>query len=104
MSENLSKWTLRKSVMGVPLEFSWVSKAEEPVENKLIAWEAISGLQNRGRVEFHQAPSEDAVDVTMTIDYKLPRVLKFVFRSKIFIYFVFHSTHFNYYQGERKKQ
>ncbi len=79
--ENLSKWTLRKKVMGVPLEFSWVSRAHEPIEHQLISWEAISGLENRGRVEFREVSEESAVDVSMSVDYKLPRILSMIFRS-----------------------
>ncbi len=67
--------------MGVPLEFSWVSRAHEPIEHRLISWEAISGLENRGRVEFHEISEESAVDVSMSVDYKLPRILSMVFRS-----------------------
>jgi hypothetical protein len=67
--------------MGVPLEFSWISKAHDPIEHQLISWEAVSGLENRGRVEFQEISEESAVDVSMSVDYKLPRILSMVFRS-----------------------
>jgi uncharacterized membrane protein len=66
--------------MGVPLEFSWISKADDPVEHQLISWEAISGLQNKGRIEFKEIPEEESVDVSMSVEYKLPRILSIVFR------------------------
>jgi uncharacterized membrane protein len=66
--------------MGVPLEFSWVSRAHEPIEHQMISWEAISGLENRGRVEFLEIPEESEVEVSMSVEYKLPRILSIVFR------------------------
>ena len=66
--------------MGMPLEFSWISKAHDPVEHELISWEAISGLENRGRIEFKDVAEENSVDVSMSVDYKLPRILSIIFR------------------------
>lgn len=85
--------------MGVPLEFSWISKAHDPVEHRLISWEAISGLQNKGQIEFNEIPEDSSVDVSMSVDYKLPRILSIVFRSSDSI---LHSalSDFMWYQGE----
>mmetsp|Transcript_82417 Transcript_82417/g.120766 ORF Transcript_82417/g.120766 Transcript_82417/m.120766 type:complete len:206 (+) Transcript_82417:84-701(+) len=78
--DSTSRWTLRKSVLGVPLSFSWTATELPRVENKLIHWEATKGLENKGRVDFDQGP--DGVDVTMTISYKLPTVLALMFRGR----------------------
>lgn len=75
-----SKWTLTKKVLGVPLSFSWTAVELPRVEHKLIHWEATSGLENKGRVEFNEVP--EGVDVKMTISYKLPSVLAFMFRGR----------------------
>lgn len=75
-----SKWTLRKSVLGVPLSFSWTAVEKPRIEHKLIQWEATSGLENQGRVDFTQL--DEGVDVRMTISYKLPTVLAFMFRGR----------------------
>jgi len=50
------------------------------VEHKLIHWEATSGLENKGRVEFTEVP--EGVDVKMTISYKLPTIVAFMFRGR----------------------
>ena len=75
-----SKWTLRKSVLGVPLSFSWTAVELPRVEHKLIQWEATSGLKNTGRVAFTEL--DDGVEVKMTISYELPSVLAMMFRGR----------------------
>eukprot|EP00001_Collodictyon_triciliatum_P080184 14190_4 len=79
--DSTSKWTLRKSVLGVPLSFSWTARELPPLEHKLIHWEASAGLENKGQVDFTELP-EGGVDVRMTISYKLPTVLAIMFRGR----------------------
>ncbi|EKX38413.1 hypothetical protein GUITHDRAFT_77186, partial [Guillardia theta CCMP2712] len=78
-----SKWTLKKSVLGVPLSFSWTAQELPREEGRLIQWEATSGVKNRGRVEFEEEEEggREGVRVTMTIEYSLPSVIVFLFRS-----------------------
>eukprot|EP00960_Hanusia_phi_P052776 761653-Hanusia_phi.AAC.1 len=81
--DGTSRWTMRKTVLGMPLSFSWTAQELPREEGRLIQWEATSGVKNRGRVEFEEEEGgREGVRVTMTIEYSLPSIIVFLFRCR----------------------
>lgn len=79
--DGISKWTLRKRILKVPLQFSWTAKEGDQIQHRLIHWEAQTGLENRGKIELEeeQEGGEQSVRVTMTISYRMPTIVAKLF-------------------------
>ena len=65
--EELSYW---KFGMGFPLLTEWTSRITERIPQKLIAWESVSGLTNRGYAEFF--PTKEGCRLRFTVAFQLP--------------------------------
>lgn len=66
-SKELSRW---KFGLGFPLITEWTSKITQCIPQKFIAWESISGLSNRGSVEFF--PTESGCRIHLALTFDLP--------------------------------
>lgn len=66
-SEKLSYW---KFGLEFPLLVEWTSRITRRIPQKLIAWESVSGLANRGRAEFF--PTEQGCRLRLTVTFELP--------------------------------
>ena len=66
-SEELSHW---KFGLEFPLQVEWISQITQRIPEKLIAWESISGLPNRGCAEFF--PTEQGCRLRFTVAFELP--------------------------------
>lgn len=67
-SEDLSRW---KFGLGFPLITEWTSHITQYIPNKLIAWESVSGLPNRGCAEFFPT-EEHGCCLRLTVAFDLP--------------------------------
>jgi uncharacterized membrane protein len=67
-SEDLSRW---KFGLGFPLLTEWTSHITQYIPNKLIAWESVSGLPNRGCAEFFPT-EEHGCCLRLTVAFELP--------------------------------
>jgi len=83
LPDGVSKWTLRKRILKVPLQFSWTAQEGEQIPHRLIHWEARTGLENRGKIELDdwEEDGEHWVRVTMTISYRMPTIVAKIFRE-----------------------
>lgn len=66
-SEELSRW---KFGWGFPLLTEWTSQITQRIPPRLIAWESISGLPNRGCAEFF--PTEQGCRLRLTLAFEMP--------------------------------
>lgn len=66
-SDDLSLW---KFGLGFPLLTQWTSHITQRVPQKLIAWESVSGLKNRGCAEFF--PTDKGCRLCLTVAFDLP--------------------------------
>jgi len=74
----VSKWSLRALGLG----FSWDSRITETIPPRLLAWESINGLPNRGLASFEDLPGPElACRTTLELDFQVPRLLRPVFGS-----------------------
>jgi uncharacterized membrane protein len=76
--EELLRW---KFGLGFPLLTKWVSRITQHIPQKLIAWESVSGLPNRGCAEFF--PTEKGCHLRLTIAFELPGGILGAFLEKI---------------------
>lgn len=53
-----------------PLIVEWVSRIEQRIPGRLIAWKSVSGLHNRGKAEFF--PSDRGCRLCLTLAFALP--------------------------------
>jgi uncharacterized membrane protein len=67
-SEDLSRW---KFGLGFPLLTEWTSHITQYIPNKLIAWESVSGLPNRGCAEFFPT-EEHGCRLRLSVAFELP--------------------------------
>lgn len=67
-SEDLSRW---KFGLGFPLITEWTSHITQYIPNKLIAWESVSGLPNRGCAQFFPT-EEHGCCLRLTVAFDLP--------------------------------
>ena len=72
----LTEWNL--NIRGV--KFSWKAKSEVLVEPKGIKWESISGLKNRGVVEF-EPTSDNACMMKLKMSIIMPYILVSLFQG-----------------------
>lgn len=61
---SLSRWVLGARGM----EVSWLARIVEVDRGRVIRWESVTGLRNRGRVEFSAVPSTTTTTTTITRD------------------------------------
>jgi len=74
----VSRWSLRALGLG----FSWDSRTTEETPPRLLAWESISGLPNRGLASFEDVPgTQAACRVTLEMNFQMPAMLRPVFES-----------------------
>lgn len=66
-NEELSHWIFG---LGFPLLTEWTSHITQRIPSKLISWESVSGLPNRGTAEFF--PSERGCRLRLTLAFDLP--------------------------------
>ena len=66
-SDDLSRW---KFGWGFPLLSEWTSHITRRIPQKLIAWESVSGVPNRGCAEFF--PTEQGCHLRLTLAFDLP--------------------------------
>jgi uncharacterized membrane protein len=67
---SVSTWTLGARGLTV----SWRARNIEAIRGALVRWESITGLQNRGRVEFLDAEGDGRkTRVVLTVAAKLPK-------------------------------
>lgn len=70
----LSEWTLKYNAFGRDLEFSWLARNLQPIQNQKIHWRSLDGLANRGAVRFYpRGPTSCGVE--LTISYEVPEIL-----------------------------
>lgn len=70
----LSEWTLKYNAFGRDLEFSWLARNLQPIQNQKIHWRSLDGLPNRGAVRFYpRGPASCGVE--LTISYEVPEIL-----------------------------
>lgn len=70
----LSKWTLRYTAFGQDLEFSWLARNLQPIQQQKIHWRSVDGLENRGAVRFFPK-GPNGCKLEMTISYECPNIL-----------------------------
>lgn len=61
----MSRW---KFGPGAPLLVEWTSRITQRIPLRLIAWESVSGLTNRGRAEFFPTPKGCRLRLTLAFD------------------------------------
>lgn len=65
--EELWHWTFG---LGFPLLIEWTSRITQRIPLRLITWEAVSGLSNRGSAEFFS--SDRGCRLRLTIAFDVP--------------------------------
>jgi uncharacterized membrane protein len=68
--KNLSRWTFGP---GAPLLAEWTSRITRRIPSRLIAWESVSGLPNKGCAEFF--PTDRGCLLRLTLAFDLPKGL-----------------------------
>jgi uncharacterized membrane protein len=70
-SSKLSHW---KAKAPLNRTVEWDAEILEERESEMIAWQSLPGtlLQNKGRVEFKDAPGHRGTEVQVSLDYNLP--------------------------------
>lgn len=66
--KNLSRWTFG---LGAPLLTEWTSRITRRIPLRLIAWESVSGLPNKGCAEFFH--TERGCRLRLTLAFDLPQ-------------------------------
>mmetsp|Transcript_23601 Transcript_23601/g.93261 ORF Transcript_23601/g.93261 Transcript_23601/m.93261 type:complete len:213 (+) Transcript_23601:124-762(+) len=79
----ISKWSIASS----GLKFSWRAKITQLITGKLISWESIEGLKNRGSVSFRTLSNEEC-EVSIRLGFELPQWLRTVFHNQFVKNFV----------------
>ena len=67
-----SKTRWRLAYLGLRFTWNAISTLQDP-KNGIIEWESITGLQNNGRVTFHEL-EEDRTYMNMTMSFAFPRI------------------------------
>ncbi len=76
--EELWQWTFG---LGFPLVTEWTSRITQRVPLRLIAWESVSGLSNRGSAEFF--PTDRGCRLRLTLAFNLPQGIAGVLLERI---------------------
>jgi uncharacterized membrane protein len=76
--DNLSRW---KFGPGAPLVVEWTSRTTRRIPLRLIAWESVSGLANRGMAEFF--PTAAGCRLRLTLAFETPGGLVGAFLEQI---------------------
>ncbi|NJP09826.1 MAG: hypothetical protein HC866_10335 [Leptolyngbyaceae cyanobacterium RU_5_1] len=83
---DLSRWKLASGAF----EFTWLSRITNLVDHKIIQWESVDGLPNRGAIRFYDR-GEDGSIVKLTFGYSAPGIL-FQLMDKLFLGRIVEST------------
>jgi uncharacterized membrane protein len=75
---DLSRWRFGP---GAPLLVEWTSRTTRRIPQRLIAWESVSGLTNRGVAEFF--PTEKGCRLRLTLAFDTPGGLVGAFLKQV---------------------
>ncbi|AGY59024.1 SRPBCC family protein [Gloeobacter kilaueensis] len=77
-TEDLSRWQFG---LAAPLVVEWTSRITRRIPLRLIAWESVSGLTNRGSAEFF--PTERGCRLKLTLSFDSPSGLAGEFLQRL---------------------